>query len=357
MDARTVARTALFGAALAMCWSNGALAQGTIRHGLGAQTLFPLREGNTWTYARKGLGEVTEWTASVTGKVSAPRVHPYFTLEGYFAGVPHAVRSDPFGTVTERSDGFRDHLWYLLGAPEGTSWTLQVAPSPIAGPFPDCLAGAKLTLAARGETLAVPAGEFDRVVRVDWASTCADAGIASEWFAPGVGLIRRDEQSIAGIVTSELLRAELDGTSLPRIGYVTTLSLERPLYYYNLMPPVGPWSIPTVAGTIAVHKRSDLPLVLAFGGCKSVSLALVDESGATVLSARGDDGGCCECRTFIEWDFSRGPLVVPFAFKLAGDGGQPLPDGRYALTATLDTRDAEALRPAARATIDVASAH
>ena len=357
MRSRFVARTAGVAVAIALISSSGALGQGTIRQGIGAQTLFPLREGNAWTYARRGPAETVEWSVAVTAKVSAPRVHPYFTLEGYLPGPPHSVRSDPFGTVTERSDGFRDHLWYLLGAPEGTSWTLQLAPSPAANPLPDCIGGAKLTLASRGETLSVPAGDFDRVVRVDWASTCADAGIASEWFAPGVGLIRRDELTIAGVLTSELVRAELDGMSLPRVGYVTTLSLERPLYHYNLMPPVGPWSIPTVAGAFTVHKRADLPLVLAFSGCKSVSLALVNEAGDTVLSARADDGACCECRTFIEWDFSRGPLVLPFGFKLAGEDGQPIPDGRYALSATLNTRDAEPLRPAARATIDVASAH
>jgi hypothetical protein len=347
----------LIWAVISVSLAGGVLAQGSVRQGLGAQTLFPLRDGNSWTYARKGLGEVTEWRVAVAGKVTAPRVHPYFTLERYFPGAPHSVRSDPFGTVTERSDGFRDHLWYLLGAPVGTSWTIQLAPSPLASPLPDCIAGAKVTLASRGETLSVPAGEFDRVVRVDWASACADAGIASEWFAPGVGLIRRDELSFAGIVTSELVRAELEGGPLPRAGYVTALSLDRPLYHYNLMPPIDPGAIPTVAGTFAVHKRADLPLVLAFSGCKSVSLAAVGEGGEVVVLAGGSDGGCCECDHVVEWDFSRGPLVIPFAFKLAGEGGRPLPDGRYAVEATLDTVDAAPLRPSARATIDVVSTH
>jgi hypothetical protein len=357
MAATRFVRNVLVGAVLAASAPGAALAQGQIRQGLGAQTMFPLRDGNSWTYARRSVGGTSEWTVSVSGRVTSPRMHPYFTLAGYFAGVPHQVRSDPFGTVTERSDGFRDHLWYLLGAPEGTSWSIQLTPSPLASPLPDCVSGAKLTLASRGEKVSVPAGEFERVVRVDWTSSCADAGIASEWFAPGVGLIRRDELSIAGAVTSELVRAELEGGPLPRVGYVTTLSLDRPLYVYNLMPPIGPGAIPVVAGSFAVHKRGDAPLVLAFGGCKSVAIAVVDETGNVVLTARGDDGGCCDCRTHVEWDFGDGPLLLPFAFKLADEKGQPLPDGRYAVTATLATRDAEPLRAAARAPIDVASTH
>jgi hypothetical protein len=357
MRSRLVPRAASIAAAIAVIWSIESSAQGTIRQGMAAQSLFPLREGSSWTYARKGPGETTEWTVMVNDRISAPRIHPYFVLGGYFAGPPHAVRSDPFGTVTERSDGFRDHLWYLLGAPVGTSWTLQLSPSPVAGPIADCIGGAKLTLASRGEAVSVPAGEFERVVRVDWVSSCADAGIMSEWFAPGVGLIRRDEASIAGVVRSELVRAELGEASLPRIGYVVSLSVDRPVYTNNLMPPVGPGAVPVVTGALTLHTRPDQRLVLAFSGCKSAALAVVNEAGEVVLTTSGDDGGCCECDGLVEWDFSRGPLVVPFSFKLVGDGGQALPDGRYAIFATLDTLDAEPVRPAARATIDVASTH
>jgi hypothetical protein len=332
-------------------------AQGRVRPTLVAGSYFPLRVGNAWTFQRITPGGSAEWTAEVTDKQAPPRVFPYFLLSGYFAGAAHPVRSDPFGTVTERSSGYRDFLWYLLGAPVGTTWAIQLPPSPLANPLPDCVSGAKLTLAAREESLQVPAGEFEHVVRVDWVSPCVDAGIVSEWFAPGVGLIRRDEESIAGVVSSVLLHAELGDGVLPRAGYVTTLSLESSAYVNSLMPPSGPSGVPTLAGTLAVASRADESIALAFTGCRSVSISVLNEAGETVLSARGDDGGCCTCRTPVEWDFGHGPLVIPFHFKLTTAKGEPLADGRYAVSATLDTRDAEPLRPAARATIDVSSTH
>jgi hypothetical protein len=354
---KAAARIALIAAAAAVGWPAGARADGTIRQAIGAQALFPLREGNTWTYSRGGPAETSEWTVSVTGKVTAPRVHPYLLLDGYFPGAGRAVRADLFGTVTERSNGFRDHLWYLLGAPEGTRWTLQLAQSQDAVVVADCIGGAKLTLASRGETLSVPAGDFAGVVRVDWAAPCADAGIVSEWFAPGVGLIRRDETSIAGTVTSELVRAELGGVVLPRIGYVTSLALDRPQYTNNLMPPVGPDALPTVGGALTLLSRGEARLTLRFSGCRSASIAVVNEAGEVVLTTRTDDGDCCECERVTEWDLGRGPLVLPFSFRLATADAQPLPDGRYAVWVTLSTLDPEPVRPAARALVEVASVH
>ncbi len=332
-------------------------AQGRVRAVIGAGGLFPLRVGNVWTYQRSALGSVTEWTAEVTERQAPARALPYFVLDGYFPGPVHAVRSDPFGTVTEQSSGYRDFLWYLLGAPVGTTWSIQLPPSPLANPLPDCISGAKLTLAARGESVQVPAGEFANVVRVDWTSACMDAGITAEWFAPGVGLVRRQEASIAGTVTSELLHADLGEVVLPRGGYSTALFLGRAAYVNSLMPPVGAGSLPTVAGTFAVTNRSDATVALTFTGCKSVSLAVLNEAGETVLNASGDDGGCCTCRTLVTWDFTHGPLLIPFSFKLATDKGEALPDGAYAVAATLDSRDTEQLRASVRARIDVTSTH
>jgi len=334
------------------------LAQGSIRsHPIASQNIFPLQPGNTWTYERRGRAGSAEWTVEVVERVAAPRVMPYVLLDGYFQGPPRTVRSDPFGSVTERSAGFRDLLWYLLGAPIGTSWTFQLAPSPDGTAPTDCVNGARLTLAARDEKLSVPAGEFTGVVRVDWVSPCADAGIASEWFAPGVGLIRRDEVTIAGIVTSELVRAEVGGRELPKAAYTTTLTLDRSLYVNNLMPPVGPEAIPTVAGSLALKDRSHEPATLVFSGCKSVVIEVIDEAGEVVLTARSDDGGCCSCDNLVEWDLGAAPLVVPFTFKLQTAAGQPLADGRYAVSAELETSGPEPVRPAARAVIDVTSVH
>jgi hypothetical protein len=289
----------------------------------------------------------------VAGRVTTPNGEPYFVLDGYF-GPGRLVRNGPGGAVLEfNPNGPADNLWYRLGAAAGTTWQLQLEPPPTLGPIADCVSGSKVVLASRTEVATVPAGTFRGVVRLDFSSPCADAGLESEWFAPGVGLIRRQELSFAGPVVSELVSAEVGDLTLPRLAYASSLSLDRPVYVNNLMPTIGPPALPIVRGRFVVSNNSDLPIHFVFAGCKSVSVVVVDEAGSEVLRARGDDGGCCLCPGVVHVSLVRDALVVPFSFELVTRDGQPLSDGRYAVTATLQTLDMMALRPSATATATI----
>jgi hypothetical protein len=327
-----------------------------LRPVLSPSAYFPLRPGYRWVYRAVGAsGEVRTWEVRVLEQPapSAPSVRSYQLLAGYFDDATRLVRSDAFGNVLERDGDARDRLWYRLGAPVGTSWTLSTAP-----PEPACLAGATLTVGARDEVVTVPAGEFRGVVRVDYSgSRCADAGITTEWFAPGVGLVRRAETTIAGALVSELVTAEFGETGWPRGAWEVALQLDAPVFVHNLMPPVAPEALARVRGALVVRNRGDQPVELVFSGCRSVTLELRDEAGTVVRATRADDGGCCACDNLVTVTLVRDALVLPFSFTLAGAAGIPLPDGRYGLTATLDTVGAEALRPAARTVITVQSVH
>ena len=331
--------------------------QRLVRPSVAAGSYFPIQPGNHWVYEKQRPSGPTTWevTVSETGASAPQRL--YDTMLGYFPG-PRQVRVDTEDNVFEWSgDGLHEGLWYPLGAPIGTRWDVRLAPVPLASPFPDCVTGSKLVLASRGDALQVPAGEFQNVIRVDWTSPCADAGITSEWFAPGVGLIRRDETTFAGPVSSELVRAELGSKGLPRAAYAATLGLDQVRYVNNLMPPVGPDAIPTARGYLEVRNFSAVPLDLTFSGCKSVAIEVRDEAGAVVAQGRGDDGGCCTCASSVHITVQDGAITVPFAVQLAGPGAAPLPDGSYSLSATLESLGSETRRPAARVPIEIASVH
>jgi len=328
-----------------------------VRPVLAPSELFPLRPGNHWVYVANGaIGEPRNWEVRVLEQEAQPAMSTgrmYQRLAGYFDGATRLVRSDAFGSVVERGGDERGHLWYLLGAPVGTSWTLSLAP-----PESACLAGATLTIGARDEVVTVPAGEFRGVVRVDWSgSRCADAGITAEWFAPGVGLVRRAETTIAGPLVSDLVAAELGEAAWPRAVWEVALQLDAPVFVHNLMPPVAPEALARVRGAMVVRNRGDRPVELVFSGCRSVTLELRDEAGTVVLARSADDGGCCACDQLVTVRLARDVLVLPFSLTLAGAAGIPLPDGRYSLTATLDLVGPETLRPAARTSITVESVH
>jgi len=352
------AMVATLAAVAALVASSGhAVTQHGIRPIVGAGSYFPLQPGNHWVYEKRGATGTSTWAVDVAVPGSAMPQRLYETLTGYFPGT-RQVRVGPGGVVKEWAGvGVQENLWYLLGAPVGTTWTIRLAPSPLANPLPDCVSGAKLTVVRRDDVVAVPAGEFHDVVRVDWLSGCVDAGITSEWFAPGFGLVRREESSFAGPQVSELVRADLGGSALPWAAYATTLGLDEMRYVNNLMPPVTPTGLPTAHGVFQVRNSTEAPLVLTFSGCKSVSLVLRNEAGEVVLEGRGDDGGCCTCLSLLPVTVQRGTLALPFSLRLAAGRDAPLADGRYALTATLDTVEPAAGRPEARAVIEVASVH
>lgn len=334
-----------------------ALVQGQmqVRPVLGSASYFPLGLGNRWVYEKAGAGGTSIWKVDVMeAGMPGGGPGPFFRLEGYFLGPPHTVRADRGGAVRELGPGEdREYLWYLLGAPVGATWQLQLAPSPMARPVGDCVDGSKLVVASRNEVVKVPAGEFTRVVRIDFRSPCVDGGITSEWFAPGVGLVRREETSIAGPVVSELVQAELGGVALPRAAYSAALSLDSPRYVNNLMPSVGPGAAPTVRGSFAVRNFTDVPVELTFSGCRSASVVVENEAGEVVVKAHADDGGCCTCTNLVTVTLLHEVLVLPLSVTLSTEKGDPLPSGRYSITVTLDTVGAAVLRPSARLPFEI----
>jgi hypothetical protein len=344
-------------AALTIMTGGGPLAQTRITASTtDVAPYFPLRVGNQWVYQRNSATQRDQWRAEVTGRVIAANGRAYFSLAGYF-GPSRLVRASARNVVSEfNPNRTSDNLWYLLGGSVGTTWEIQLVPLPTATLIPDCISGSKATIASRSEVVKVPAGEFRDVVRVDYRSPCADAGLNSEWFAPGVGLVRREENSFAGPIVSELVSSEIGDLSLPRLPYSTALLLDRPLYYNNLMPSTIPNPIPTVTGFFVLRNRTSTPVELLFGGCKSVSLKVVDETGQVLVTASGNDGGCCLCLNIQRFILVNDTLTLPFSFKLATADGKPLADGHYGVVATLDTLETN-LDPSATARIEVQSAY
>lgn len=322
------------------------------------ESYYPLAVGNHWVYSRRGPAGVDGWKVVVSDFRKAPNGHRYFVLNGYFGETARLVRRGLRDNVGEFNPGSNtDHLWYLLGAPVGTSWRMELEPVDDAGTPGDCVNGSRLAIVSRSERLEVPAGSFANVVHVRFQPPCADAGILEEWFAPGVGLVRRVENSFAGPVVSDLVRAEVGGRDMPRLPYSSTLAIDQPVYVNNLMPIWSPDALPIVRGAFAVRNETPIQISFTFSGCKSVSVRVRDTAGNEVLRASGNDGGCCECDNVFGFDLVEDVLVIPVGFRLMTPDGNPLPDGRYAVEVNLDTLETGGVHPSATAEIEVRSIH
>jgi len=153
--------------------------------GTGPQNLgvvFPLREGNTWTYASEDpqLGESFQW--EVTGR-SADTV----TLSRPWAGShPGPV------TLIDKEDSIEIILgggraWPLYRFQRGSTWIRH-------DPW-DCDDRSEWVAMEEEEPIVTPAGTFHNTLRLErrTSANCTDAGTMIEWWAPGVGLVRWEE--------------------------------------------------------------------------------------------------------------------------------------------------------------------
>lgn len=333
-------------------------AQGRVREGLRALSYFPLEVGTYWTYERQGPSGTSTWRAEVVADPAATAERGRHRLAGYFPGPARLVRVLPLDIVTEvRPEGGRDGLLYMLRAPAGLPWTLELAGTAEPGSGAECIDGSRLHVAAWQEKVTVPAGQFENVVKVVFSTRCADAGVSAEWFAPGIGLIRRTEASIAGEVVSELVETNAGGGWPLRMPYTTSLALDRAVAVNDLMPPVDIQKLPVLKGTLSVRNDTETAVELTFGGCVRALVELVDRDGEVVLQTRADDGRDCNSKCLVPVQLRRSTLALPFRLPLVLEGGRPLADGVYAVRARFETLEPEPVQPAATARLEVRSTH
>jgi hypothetical protein len=170
---------------------------------------FPLARGNVWVYRDAGgtEREVRCDSAQTFGGAKQFRLRDY-------NGATHWVRETAAGRVYVGTT----RTWYRFDAAVGATWTFSATGSAIPGSN-----GARLEVVSRSESLTVPAGSFS-TIHLRWrASGVADAGITDEWFARGVGLVKRTQQSIAGPRSETLVRATISGALVPSSGSIVSV--------------------------------------------------------------------------------------------------------------------------------------
>lgn len=297
---------------------------------------FPLQVGNRWVYQ----GWAPARTMAVTDQIAGPDGFNYFSIDNFLDLNTRYLRSDRTGRVQEIDpETGATTLLYLLGAAVGTKWSYQ----PLGLRF-NCSPMAQL--ASRTETVQVPAGEFHDVVRIHFDLTCADGGVTSEWFAPGVGLIKRTMQSIEGPRSQEL---EVSNVGPPPRGFSASLTLDRSVFIQDAMPILDPQRGLASLDALFVLRNQDPEIAFVFQGCKSATFRILDEDGKEWIRRRDDDGGCCECASPLNYTLRGDSLMFRVRIPLVLEDGTPLPGGIYALEATLDDVSLpDLLRPAAR---------
>ena len=159
---------------------------------------FPLQAGNEWTFQNVRYGG-SETLSVARGGVGV------FRLSGFPGASNLRVR---WSGQTLQAWDVRERRWEALlrlGAPAGTRYAVNIA-QPL-------WTRVAVTVASRRATVYNPvlrrsySGAIRFTVRPN--PDLADAGLIGLWFAPRVGLVRWEEQTIAGPVEYVLSQAQL----------------------------------------------------------------------------------------------------------------------------------------------------
>ncbi|MCA8921242.1 MAG: hypothetical protein KDD82_05500 [Planctomycetes bacterium] len=181
------------------------------------------------------------------------------------------------GSVRRNSELFR------LDAAVGDTWAVEL--SQAFGP-------ARMTLAAKGESVTTPAGTFSDCMLFTYsAPQVADAGWSRIWLAPGVGVVKYGQNSIMGEVVFALRSATINGTVYPRPvvnqgGLSVSLRTDRYDYSFPHFAPVA-----NIYATVefTLDNQTGSPLPVTFSSGQSFEIELVD-SATGAVAWRWSDG-------------------------------------------------------------------
>ncbi len=288
--------------------------------GLFQPDFLPLEVGNSWTLESQGRFGGDQRTIRVTARVEVNSI-AYYRVEG-LQQEPALLRRTARGQIVERTET-GEGLWYDFATPVSGSWRAERNL--------DCLGQAML--AARGESVRTPARAFNGALVVRYGPTnCADAGLAEEIFAPGVGPVQQTEITIAGPRSYSLLSARVGGKVIRGPGVSFSLKVDRAAYTPNLFPPVDPQrSMPTLTAELTIENSTSEPLLLQFASGQQYDLSITNEAGETVFFWSANKL-FTQATTSIELTDDARTFVVKTPL---GVGDQPLPPGVYLVEAWL----------------------
>lgn len=285
----------------------------------------PLEPGNQWVYRSSWAGASDTWTMEVVrtevvdGKV--------YSVVQNTPGGSQWLRMGRDGTLYLFDPASkREQVWADFG--EWADRRYQTAVDPC-----NHLA----FIDSRRWRYSGPVGEFRNALRIEYPpSGCADAGLTEEIFLPYVGLLRRSSTTIAGPRRYDLIYARLGGNTVISEQHVAFgLTLDKPVYTVNLMPPVDlRRAIPEMTARLTLRSAGHQPIELTYPSGQTFDLVLKNEKGEVVY--RWSEGKAFTLALRTE-KFGPGEKNLPVVVRLAGKDGQPLAAGKYVAEGWLAT--------------------
>ena len=210
---------------------------------IAAPDYLPLQNGNSWLYVPgpiasgvSGIETVGDRTYSVTSLL----------------GREYRLRRAEDNTIYQyHPDTQAEDVFLAFGAEVNQPFATSIDPCVVLGAH--CV---------MAEKVSGPLGDFDNVLHISFAPSCADAGLSDAWFLPYIGMIRYQTESIAGPRTVDLTYSKTGIVEVSTGLLTSKLSLSVPVSTdLRRTPGGGKWrrdsSGPAIRGRPAVRHGAE----------------------------------------------------------------------------------------------------
>lgn len=241
-------------------------------------TWLPLDVGNRWVYQNSWTSSVS-FTVEVTGTRES-NGYAYSVVKGWPDREETLLRRDTNGTIWElRPDASAESLF--LNPNAGIGQEASRAGDSCSGP------GILEDTNARVET---PVRDFDSALLIRFnPGPCADAGSESDYWAPGVGLVKRTFQTIAGPRDFQLAYARLEpNTVLEPKELHFSISTSKTVHVIPDVLPAVIGAEPKLDVRLTLRNTTEQPALLTYPSSQDFEVVLRNQRGEVIW--RWSDG-------------------------------------------------------------------
>ncbi len=167
-----------------------------------ATTYYPLHADNSWTLQSQFLISIQTLHENIVETKSHDGVDYYkFDYFRNASGVWVGISGELVLTLV----GGTAHTLYDFGAGEGDTWTAPDPPSTVSG---------RVKLVSKTEEVETFAGTFENCYH--FSHRIDDSNSYDEWFAPGVGLVKRETKLMGGSIEALLIEYSVNTTHVKK---------------------------------------------------------------------------------------------------------------------------------------------
>ena len=208
----------------------------------------------------------------------------------------------------------QEQTWIRFDAAEGQSFPVAIEP---------CTRAAKIE--SKMAKVKTPAGEWDNAIQLSFETGCADAGLTSMYFVPGLGPVVYETTSIAGPVRWELIYSRAGSTAAEAPQVAFTVALDAPVYQ-------AAESL-NILVRLTLRNTHSQPVTLTFPSGQRYDVRIWNDRGQVVYTWSADK---LFPQVFTTEKVGPGEKTFPFCRNCAES-----PAGRYVAEAWLSTGNRE----------------